>query len=510
MNFSKIVSLEALCALVDSLKKQGKKIVYAHGAFDLLHAGHIHHLEEAKKLGDILVATVTPDEFIQRGPGRPRFKEEERLRFLASLECVNFVALNDAPDVAETVKKLRPDIYAKGEDVKHKVDDSAGGLYREIAALGEIGGKVHFIKSLPIHSTELLNKYFSVYPKEVNEFLERFSRKYSLEMIAYALERIKKLKVLVIGDAIIDAYQYVSLISKSPKNNHIVAKRLDEEKFAGGIMACANHIAGFCEDVAMVTCLGEQNSYESFIKEHLKGNIKPIFVYRSDGPTTLKRRFVEPTYMTKVFEVYDFHDSDLPVKETLETVECLKNMISNYDLVLVADFGHGFLTDEIINLLCEKAKFLSLNVQTNSANYGFNFVTKYSRADYVCINEPEIRLAMRRRTGELDPLIEQISRETRAERISITGGHRGCMTFRKGEGFCRIPVLSTTVIDTVGAGDAFFSVSAPWAALGLPMELVGFIGNISGAIKVGTVCNKSSVGTEQLKDFIGHLLAGRN
>ena len=57
MNFSKIVSLEALCALVDSLKKQGKKIVYAHGAFDLLHAGHIHHLEEAKKL-DIPVAII--------------------------------------------------------------------------------------------------------------------------------------------------------------------------------------------------------------------------------------------------------------------------------------------------------------------------------------------------------------------------------------------------------------------------------------------------------------------
>lgn len=509
----KIYNLAALLVFAQEWKeKERKKIVYAHGAFDLLHAGHIHHLEEAKKLGDIgdiLIVTITPDRFIQKGPGRPRFNEEARVKFVSGLECVDFVALNDSAEATETIKRMRPDIYAKGEDVKEKSGDPKEGLYREIKAVEETGGEVRFIKSLPIHSTDLLNEHFPVYSKETDEFLDKFSAAHGAETIFEFLERIKKLKVLVIGDAIIDQYQYVVAATKSPKSNHMVAKALNGEEFAGGVLACANHIAEFCDEVELATCLGFLDSGEEFIRRHLRGNIVPFFLYRSGSPTTIKRRFVEPAYLTKLFEVNHLDESDLPENLREKLLAFLEKNLGRYDLILAADYGHGFLTGNIIALLSREAKFLATNVQTNSTNYGFNLVTKYPRADYVCIDEPEVRLATHNREGDLKKLIEKISRKTQARKISITRGHQGCLVFGKPEGFCEIPVLSTRVVDTVGAGDAFFSASAPFASLDASMEIVGFIGNVAGAIKVGTLCNKSSVSAAQLKEFIERLLAGR-
>lgn len=161
MDSLKIVSPEKLKRIVAGLKKKKKKIIQAHGVFDILHAGHIHYLEEAKKLGDVLIVTVNADAFVNKGPRRPCFKEKERLKFLSSLNCVDFVGLSNSPDAASDIKRIKPDIYVKGTDVRYKAKNSNNGLYREIKAVKEIGGKVYFIKSLPIHSTKLLNKYFN-------------------------------------------------------------------------------------------------------------------------------------------------------------------------------------------------------------------------------------------------------------------------------------------------------------------------------------------------------------
>jgi len=170
MAHSKILSFKALIRSLSKSKSMGKKIVYAQGFFDLFHIGHVYHLEEAKKIGDILVVGVGSDRFFKKRGGRPLFKEKERLRFVAVLDCVDFVVLNDAADAIGAIKKISPDIYAKGEDVKEKATDPSENLYREIKMLKAIGGKIHFTKSLPIHSTELLAKLFDIEPKGMSDF----------------------------------------------------------------------------------------------------------------------------------------------------------------------------------------------------------------------------------------------------------------------------------------------------------------------------------------------------
>lgn len=120
MNSKKFVELDDLTRIIQKLKKQGKKVVHCHGVFDLIHVGHIRHLKEARKFGDILIVTVTPDQYVNKGPHRPAFTEKLRAEVIASLDCVDYVAINKWPSAVETIKVLKPDYYVKGIEYRKK------------------------------------------------------------------------------------------------------------------------------------------------------------------------------------------------------------------------------------------------------------------------------------------------------------------------------------------------------------------------------------------------------
>jgi rfaE bifunctional protein nucleotidyltransferase chain/domain len=502
--YKKIKTLDELSDIIQTLKRDGKTIVQCHGVFDLLHPGHMLHFQAAKQEGDILVVTVTRDEHVDKGPGRPVYNQRIRLESIAALQCVDYVAFNEWPTAVKTIKKLKPDVYIKGSE--YAKADMTGRIYAEAEAVKSIGGRVHFTDELTFSSSHVLNAYFNIYPEEAELFLKEFRRNHSAEYIIKCLEELKTMKVLVVGDAIIDEYHYCEALGKSPKDNLIPVKYLSEEAFAGGALATANHVAGFCEDVHLVTCLGARNSREEFIKNHLKPNIKPKFFYREDTSTVIKRRFVDPAFLTKMFAVYFLDDHPLPEPVEQEVFGYLKASIEDYDLVIVADFGHGFIGQSIINVLCEEAKFLAVNAQTNSSNSGFNLITKYSRADYVCVDEPEIRIATHDRFGEVEDLIINISEKLGCGRIAITRGHKGSLTYMAEDSFFDIPVFSTEVVDRIGAGDAYLSITSPCVAAGIPMDVIGFIGNAAGALAVCIVGNRSSVEPIPLFKFITALL----
>ncbi|MBU2639906.1 MAG: adenylyltransferase/cytidyltransferase family protein [Nanoarchaeota archaeon] len=500
----KIKTVNELAQIVQDYKLGGEKVVLCHGVFDLLHPGHIRYLEAAKKEGNILVVTLTKDKYVDRGPGRPVFNERLRAESLAALRCVDFVALNEWPTAVETIQTIKPDIYAKGAEFANLKDDT-GRIQKEAEAIKSIGGKIHFTEGITFSSTKLLNQHFNVYQKETEEFLRKFSKKYSSELIINKINEQKNIKVLVIGDAIIDEYHYCEPMGKSPKENLIPVKYLKKERFAGGALATANHIAGFCNNVDLITGIGNEEIDKKFILKKLKKNIKPFFIH-SQKPTIKKRRFVDPSFLTKLFEVCFLDDS--PISEELEKqiIKHLEGKISNYDLVIVSDYGHGFITKKIVDLLCEKAKCLAVNTQTNSANIGFNLIDKYPRADYVCLDEPESRLATRDKYGNIKEVSEKIMNLGEYKRVVITGGHRGSFINFGNNDFFKIPVFSKEIVDRIGAGDAYFSITSLCIPNNFPSDLIGFLGNSAGALAVKILGNKKSVEPEAYFKLITTLL----
>lgn len=504
---SKIKTIDELSAILNSLNKRGKKIVHCHGVFDLLHPGHIKHFEVAKNKGDILIVTLTKDEYVNKGPGRPVFNQQLRAESVAAIECVDFVAINEWPTAVEAIKSLKPHFYVKGSDYTKRDDDVTGKIIEEEAAVKSVGGALHFTDEITFSSTAIINTFLSPYPEEAKDFLSEFRKHYSAKYIINSLKAIEDMKILVIGDVIIDEYHYCVGLGKSQKDNIIAAKYLNEEIFAGGVLAAANHLAGFCKDVTLVSCIGTKNSYIDFIIGHLKPNIKTKFYFHKNIPTPVKRRFIDQTFLIKLFEICYLEDTRyIPRLLEKEIDDYLNAYIKKFDAVIVADFGHGFITPKLVKTICDNAKFLAVNVQTNSANFGFNLITKFQRADYICIDEPELRLACNDKFSKLEMLILKVSKLLDCKNIIITRGHKGSLVYSKAEGFTKIPVFSKEVVDRVGAGDAYFSITTPCSVKNNPIEVVGFIGNAVGAIKVLIVGNRSSVEPAPLYKYITTLL----
>ncbi len=157
----KIVELKSLAQKVQHFKSEGKKVVHCHGCFDLMHPGHIKHFQAAAQMGDLLVVTVTPDRYIDKGPNRPAFREKLRAETIAALECVNFVAINRWPTAEKTLKLIRPTIFVKGQEFEN-LQDHTGKLKKEIDVLDEIGAEIRFTHEVVYSSTHLLNTYFSI------------------------------------------------------------------------------------------------------------------------------------------------------------------------------------------------------------------------------------------------------------------------------------------------------------------------------------------------------------
>ena len=278
-------------------------------------------------------------------------------------------------------------------------------------------------------------------------------------MLKRLLKKISTYKVLLVGDAIVDEYVYVKPQGKSPKENIITNRIVRTESFLGGVWAAAKHVEGFCRKVDVLT-----------------GDM-----------ATIKRRFVEETYLQKLFEV---HDTQIGFGSP-------EHKLIDYDVVIVTDFGHGFVTPELISHLCGKARFLAVNAQTNSANHGFNLITKYPHADYVVIDELEARLAAHDRDSRIELVVDKLG----FQKMIVTMGPNGSLGYDGGK-FVHVPAVSSKIVDTMGAGDAFFCVTAPLAAAGADIKTLCQIGNAAGAAKCATIGHRSPVTHERLLTYL--------
>lgn len=509
---SKIVTISELNKLFGTRGVAGPKVVLCHGVFDLLHMGHVRHFQEARAMGDLLVVSITADAFVNKGPGKPVFSQGLRAEMLASLSCIDWVTVNDAPDALPIIDAIKPDFYAKGSDYSDAKNDITGKINVEQKKAESYGGKLAITDDITFSSSKLLNRHFDVFDQPVRDFLSHMRLNGALERLNKHLEQLSQMRVLVVGDAIIDEYRYVAPLGKSPKENMIATKFEENEVFAGGAIATANHIAGLCAQVDIMTCLGDKggdsgHEDEELIMSGLAQNVQLLPIRRRGAPTTRKTRFIDRYYFRKLFEVYDFDDTALPQPLQTQFDQMIEEKIEDYDIVLVNDFGHGLIATETISILTKNSKFLAVNAQSNSANFGFNLITRYPRADVVFIDTPEAQLAVGNKTTDPATVVSKVL-PTRMEcdRFVLTLGAGGCTTWEKGKSVQTVPAFATSVVDLVGAGDAFLAVAAPFVAVGASMRDVGFMGNIAGAIKVGIVGHRSSIDAAKLMKSITGLL----
>lgn len=279
-----------------------------------------------------------------------------------------------------------------------------------------------------------------------------------------SLDSVKDFKVLIVGDGIIDRYQYVKPVGKAVKEAALSVLAGRKEIFQGGVWAAAAQCKDF---VAQVDIL-------------------------QGSDVMINTRLVDDTYLRKIIVTHELVSN--PPKPD-------DRYIRDYDLVIITDFGHGTMTPELISRVSREARYLAVNAQTNSTNFGFNLITKYPRADFVVLDELEARLAAHDKDSPIEDVIlklgDPIGSRAIFKKIIVTMGANGAVGFDGA--FERQKATADKVLDTMGAGDAFLCVAAPFAAAGASMKDLIRIGNAAGAIKVGIVGHRGSVTRELLE-----------
>lgn len=496
--FSKIVDKETFRKIRQELREQGKKVVHCHGVFDLLHPGHIAHLEEAKSVGDILVVTITSAPFVNKGPGRPYFNDELRMKSLAALASVDYVLLSESSAAFEVIDLVQPDLYVKGKEYQNHDEDVTQNIAKEAERVTSHGGEVYYTDGVTFSSTSLLNNNFRVFAPYVKEYMKEFSVRYPFAEFKKMVEELGKLKVLVVGDIIIDEYVFCLVKGLMSKDRAFSAKYLSEERYLGGSLAVARHLSSFVDNVTVCGLVGQEAHLHSQMLNDLSSDMLLDLQFDPYFRTVVKRRYIEKRgkreEYDKVFSLnFLMDDEQDPRIDRQAFYRKLSRNLGCYDLVVITDYGHGLLDQQAMEIIQEKAKFLALNCQTNSSNYGTNIITKYHRADTFALDQREIGLAYSTDSRDYSSLLSKLCRHLGSSMGWLTLGSEGALAVNS-SGHCeQQPALTLTVQDTVGAGDAFYALSSLCAKADFPPEVGAFCGNIAGAMAANVLGNREAV-----------------
>ena len=488
----KIVAFEELPRLRQRLA--GRKIVQCHGAFDLVHIGHLIHFEEAKSQGDVLVVTITADKFITKKRG-VTFPEDYRLRQVAALAIVDYVSLVPEPTALSAVEALRPDVYVKGPEYQDLALDKSRSVFHEMRALERFGGRMYFTSGETFSSTKIA--HFLRASSEAGQrspllqndqvlFRDVSDQEFKLEQLKEFLARVATLRVCLLGETIVDEWVDVGLTNLSTQSRCVAGREHARERQIGGAGIIARHLANFVREVHVFT-------------NDLDDGLAPnLHVHRVAPGELVETRFVD-------------HDTGHPLFKTRRhgvipmPAETLPNF-SDYDLVLVADYGHGLLDASAINQAAEMRgrAFIGIMAQVNSGNYGYNLPLKYRGADLYSLNRLEAELCLHDRHLPLAELVEQSAGLLGGRVVSVTDGAAGAAIRMDGTPFA-LPSLSVQVIDTIGCGDAYFALASAAAAAGLSPAVVVLAGSIGAAAMTQRRCNEGPV-TEQEFMTIGKIV----
>lgn len=500
----KILTETELKRKIFEIKKNKKSISHCHGVFDLLHLGHIKHFEESKSISDILIVSLTADSFVNKGPGRPHFNQSSRLHAIASLETVDYVCLSFNTSSNKIISIIKPDFYCKGPDYKSFKNDITNKIKSETQTVKKYGGKLFISKSETYSSSNLLNQNFSLYSEAQKKNINKIKNLYTVDNVKKQIDNLKKLKVLVIGEMIIDEYNFCNAIGKSNKDPIMVFKDLFVEKYIGGAGAIAKNLMTFSNNIELLTVIGNNREYEKFIRKELNDKVKLKFIYKNNSPTIVKRRIIDQNSNNKVLGVYKYNDERLDKLSQSKLIKYLNN-IKKYDLVIVSDFGHGFIDEYIAKKISKNSKFCSANYQLNSTNKLGHSLNKYIGSSTLVINESEMRYEMRNLNGKIEKLMIQLRKKLKLDYLIVTRGNKGAILYH-GNNFTYSDAFAFKAVDKVGAGDTFFSLLSCLLADKKNLDLSMFLSSLAAAYNVENIGNSKSFTKAILLKTIEHIL----
>ncbi len=495
---TKIVDREGLLRRRAEARAAGRRVVQCHGCFDIVHPGHIRHLKFAKSQGDILLVSITGDDEIRKGTGRPLIPQELRAENLAELDCVDWVYIEPAATAQELLDAVQPDVYIKGREYEHN-DDPRFRAERE--TVERHGGRVVFSSGDVVFSSSAL---IEAMEHSIDPFHHRLSRLLDepdlqpgkLEAL---LASMRGRRVVIVGELIRDTYIFCDRPDVAGESPMMTLRPVEHRFYDGGAAILARHAAALGAKPVLVTAMPDDEAAR-MMRSRLESGGVEVRAIGQQTPLAEKQRFLVGA--TKVMKIDRVEQAALDARQrdrlaALAAAACEEE--GGCDAAVIADFGLGLLTPALIGRLCgmlrPSAAVLAGDVSGRRAG-----MEQMVGMDLLCPSESELRDSRRNYGDSLPAVAWSLLEKTGTRSAIVTMGPEGLIAFDRipgveGEGWQsrlrgeHVPAMTPHAVDALGCGDALLTSATLALASGGSLLAGAYLGAIAASVEARTLGN---------------------
>lgn len=457
------------------------KIVFVSGFFNILHPGHLRLLRFAAECGDFLVVGVYGDEI-----GDSLLDEKSRFDGVKSIGLVDYAfILKDKPE--NFVQMLKPDVVVKGKEHESEYNPEAEVVKAYGGKMLFSSGDISFslVELLQDESQRLI--YSSIDKNDLFMQRHRFGWK-DLEKV---LTRFKQLKVIVIGDVIVDEYITCDALGMSQEDPTIVVTPVGTDLFIGGAGIVAAHASNLGARVSFFSVTGK-DEIADFAKAKLdETRVSSILLKDDTRPTVLKQRFrCSGKTLLRVNHLRQY-----PISKEIQNglKEKIFDILHEQDLVIFSDFNYGCLPQSLVDAIIKECKDRNIIMVADSQSSSqIGDVSRFTDMVLMTPTEREARLALKDYESGLVVLAENLRKKSSAQNIFITLDKEGLLVHadmkdkKKGSYLTdQLGAMNKAPIDPAGAGDSLLTCSALAIASGADIWQSAYLGSIAAACQVG-------------------------
>ncbi len=482
---SNLVNQEVLNILtrIRQLTQPQSRIVFVSGNFNVIHPGHLRLLNFASSCGDFLVVGVAKD-----GANGVFIGEDLRLEGIKAISIVDFAFLLEG-SIEKFLTELKPAIVVKGKEYEDQYNE-------EQSVLDKYGGKLLFssgdvlFSSLDILRQEIYENNFSAIQKP-KDFPIRHG--FNTCKLIDLMRKFASLRVVVLGDLIVDEYVTCDPLGMSQEDPTIVVTPIKHHLFVGGAGIVASHARGMGAYVKYFGVSGNDQMAKFATKELKKQGVETFLIEDESRPTTLKQRY--RALGKTLLRVNHLRQHEIGHDLIAQIINELENTLDEVDLVVFSDFNYGglpqLLIEEVI-VRCKKRGVRMVADSQSSSQVGD--ISRFKEMMLITPTEHEARLAMRESGVGLAFLAESLQKKTNAANVFITLGSEGLLVkppndAKDGFSIDQLGAFNKTPKDVSGAGDSLLICASLALIAGASIWESAYLGSIAAACQVSRVGN---------------------
>ncbi|MEM7503748.1 MAG: PfkB family carbohydrate kinase [Pseudomonadota bacterium] len=460
------------------------RIAFVSGNFNVIHPGHLRLFEFAASCADVLVVGVHQD-----GYGNTILPAGLRLESVSGVSKIDHAfVLPGTPE--DFIRDLKPAVVVKGKEHEERFNP-------ELAAVDSYGGKLLFSSGdIRFSSLDLIAREFDEpgvgQIEKPTDYLAR--HQFELHELAPIVDDFRRLRVVVVGDLIVDEYITCDALGMSQEDPTLVVTPLKYDRFIGGAAIVAAHARGLGARVSYFGVTGVDETAEFAVKRMTEYGVDARFFADDSRPTTLKQRYRASD--KTLLRVSHLRSHDISAELYAEMFEGLKEVLDGADVLMFSDFNYGCLPQGLVDQLVDHCTSRNIMMVADSqASSQLGDVSRFRGMQLVTPTEREARLATHDFSSGLVVLADSLRERAGVDNVIVTLAAEGILVHAPHSTTDalitdRLGAMNRAPKDVAGAGDSLLTCCSMALSVGASIWQAAYLGSIAAACQVSRVGNR--------------------